>query len=57
MELHSFSKNEPAGQHKFMKDDIGTRNTSEEYILGSESITKPVERSHIERGRVVKTPF
>jgi hypothetical protein len=63
MELHSFNRNDPAGGRKSVEDDIDTRNTSEEHILGGGMITKTVEtdviveRSYVESGRVVKTPF
>jgi hypothetical protein len=63
MELHLFSKNDLAGEHMSMEDDIGTRNTNEEHIPGDEGITKSmetnvnVERNQGERVWAMKTPF
>jgi hypothetical protein len=42
MELRSFSKNNPTNETQSLEGG-GTRNTSEECILGVESITKTVE--------------
>lgn len=42
MELNSFNKNDPMGKHKTITGG-DTRNTSEEFILGGEGITKTVE--------------
>lgn len=63
IELHSFSKTEPVIDNKSIGGDI-SRNTSEEYILQGEGITKTVEtrvdvasRHGDDRMQMTRSPF
>jgi hypothetical protein len=63
IELHSFSKNEPIHDNKSVGEGI-SRNTSEEYILQGEGITKTVEtrvdvasRRGEDRAQTMRSPF